>query len=102
MFEGDDFPYWKICMEAYLEAIDVGVYRATTQGFTKPKNPTNLVSDEVHYEKWNAKARNVLLEAFARTSLTVCGTTKTPMHYGRTFVHSMREPRVSVRNAITL
>jgi hypothetical protein len=22
------------------------------------------------------------LEAFARTSLTVCGTTKTPMHYG--------------------
>jgi hypothetical protein len=32
----------------------------------------------------------------------VCGTTKTPMHYGRTFVRSIREPRVSVRNAITL
>jgi hypothetical protein len=47
-------------MEEYLEAIDVGVYRATAQGFTKPKNPANLVGDEVHYEKWNAKARNAL------------------------------------------
>ena len=35
------------------------------------------------------------LEVFARISLTVCGTTKTHMHYGRTFVRSMREPRVS-------
>jgi hypothetical protein len=31
MFEGDDFSYWKIRMEAYPEAIDVGVYRATAQ-----------------------------------------------------------------------
>ena len=78
-------------MEAYLEAIDVGVYRATAQGFLKPKDPANLVGDEVHYKKWNA-----------RTYLTVCGTTKMSMHYGRTFVRSMRKPRVSVRNAITL
>jgi hypothetical protein len=35
MFEGDDFPYWKIHTEVYLEAIDVGVYRAASQGFTK-------------------------------------------------------------------
>jgi hypothetical protein len=60
MFEGDDFPYWKIHMETYLEAIDVGVYRAASQGFTKPKDPANLVGDEVHYEKWNAKARNAI------------------------------------------
>ena len=25
IFEGDDFPYWKIRMEAYLEALDVGI-----------------------------------------------------------------------------
>ena len=31
------------------------------------------------------------LEAFARMSLTVCGTTKTLIHYGRIFVCSMRE-----------
>ena len=42
------------------------------------------------------------LEAFTRMSLTVCGTTKTPMLYSVIFVRSMREPRVSVRNAITL
>ena len=89
-------------MEAYLEALDVGVLRAVLQGFPKPKDPTNLQGDEVQYEKWNAKARNTLLEAFARMSLTVCRTTKMPMHYGRTFVCSMRELRVSLRNAITL
>ena len=89
-------------MEAYLEALDVGVLRATSQGFPKPKDPTNLQGDEVNYEKWNAKARNTLFRGLCKMSLTVCGTTKTPMHYGWTFVHSKREPRVSMRNAITL
>ena len=42
IFEGDDFPYWKIHMEAYLEALDIGVLRAASQGFLKPKDPTNL------------------------------------------------------------
>ena len=37
IFEGDDFPYWKIRMEAYLEALDVGILRATSQGFPKPQ-----------------------------------------------------------------
>ena len=60
IFEGDDFPYWKIRMEVYLEALDVGVLRAASQGFSKPKDPTNLQGDEVNYEKWNAKATNTL------------------------------------------
>jgi hypothetical protein len=51
VFEEDDFSYWKICMEAYLEAIDVGEYKDAAQGFTKPKDPATLVGDEVHYEK---------------------------------------------------
>jgi hypothetical protein len=60
IFEGNNFSYWKIRMEAYLEAIDVRVYRAIAQGFTKPKDPANLISDEVHYKKWNTKGRNAL------------------------------------------
>ena len=40
IFEGDDFPYWKIRMEAYLEALDVGILRAASQGFPKPKDAT--------------------------------------------------------------
>ena len=44
IFEGDDFPYWKIRMEAYL----------------KPRDATNLQGNEVNYEKWNAKAQNTI------------------------------------------
>jgi hypothetical protein len=53
-------------METYLEALDVRVLRAATQGFPKPKNPANLVGDEVHYEKWNAKARNTLFRGLCK------------------------------------
>ena len=66
VFEGDDFPYWKIHMEAYLKAIDVGVLRAATQGFPKPKDLANLQGDEVHYAKWNAKARNTLFRGLCK------------------------------------
>ena len=58
IFDGDDFSYWKISMETYLEALNVGVLRVASQGFPKPKDPANLQGDEVHYEKWNAKTRN--------------------------------------------
>ena len=102
MFEGDDFLYWKIHMEVYLEALDVGVLRAASQIFLKPKDPTNLQGDEVNYEKWNAKARNILFRGLCKDVLTMCGTTRMPMHYGRIFVRSMRKLRVSVRNANTL
>ena len=66
MFDGDDFPYWKICMEAYLEAIDVGVLRAATQGYPKPKDATNLTEDETNHEKWNAKAKNTLFRGICK------------------------------------
>ena len=58
-------------MEAYLEALDVGILRAASQGFPTPKNATQLQDDEVNYEKWNAKARNTILEAFAKMCSTV-------------------------------
>ena len=53
-------------MEAYLEAIDVGVLRAATQGFPKPKDPTNLASDEANYEKWNTKDKNTLFKGLCK------------------------------------
>ncbi|XP_066322131.1 uncharacterized protein [Miscanthus floridulus] len=65
-FEGDEFPYWKIRMETYLEALDVRVLRAAAQGFPKPKDPTNPIGDEIHYEKWNAKARNILFRGLCK------------------------------------
>jgi hypothetical protein len=60
IFDGDDFPYWKIHMEAYLGAIDIGVYKAATQGFSQSRDATQLLGDEVNYQKWSAKAKNTL------------------------------------------
>jgi hypothetical protein len=59
-FVGDDFPYWKIHMEAYLEAIDVGCLRAATEWLPEIKNPTNPSGDEEKYDRWNTKAKNTL------------------------------------------
>jgi hypothetical protein len=66
VFDGDDFLYWKIRMEAYLEAIDIGVYKTATQGFPEPRDPTNLVGEEFNYEKWNAKAKNTLFRGLCK------------------------------------
>jgi hypothetical protein len=66
VFDGDDFPYWKIHMEAYVEAIDIGVYKAATQMFPEPRDPTNLVGEEFNYENWNAKAKNTLFRGLCK------------------------------------
>jgi hypothetical protein len=89
-------------MEAYLEAIDIGVYKAATQGFPEPRDPTNLVGEEFNYEKWNAKAKNTLLETFARMCLIGLEIIKMLMICGWTYVLYMKELGVSVRRDITL
>jgi hypothetical protein len=66
IFEGDDFPYQKIRMEAYLKVIDVGCLRATTEGLPKVKDPANLVGDEEKYDRWNAKAKNALYRGLSK------------------------------------
>ena len=53
-------------METYLEALDVGVLRVASQGIPKPKDPTNLQGDVVHYKKWNAKARNTIFRGLCK------------------------------------
>ena len=64
IFEGDDLR--KIRMEAYLEALDVGILRAASQGFPAPRNAAQLQGDEVNYEKWNAKARNTIFRGLCK------------------------------------
>ena len=53
-------------MEAYLEALDVEILRAASQGFPKPRDPTHLQGDKVNYEKWNAKARNTIYRGLCK------------------------------------
>ena len=47
-------------MEAYLEALDIGILRAASQGFPKPQDVAHPQGDELNYEKWNANVRNTI------------------------------------------
>jgi len=58
MFDGDDFLYWKIWMESYLEACDSKCLKCATEAFTPPTKDTALTPQEQENEKWNAKAKN--------------------------------------------
>ena len=53
-------------MEAYLEALDVRILRAASQGFLKPRDHAHLQGDEVNYEKWNAKVRNTIFRGLCK------------------------------------
>jgi hypothetical protein len=93
VFHGDDFPNWKIRMEAYLEAIDIGVYKAATQGFFEPRDPTNLVGEEFNYEKWNAKAKNTLFRGLCKYVFNRVRNHKNALHEG---TRSEREERYHI------
>jgi hypothetical protein len=102
IFEGDDFPYWKIRIKAYLEAIDVGCLRATTEGLSEVKDPANPIGDKEKYDRWNTKARNALYRGLGKDIFNLVRNKKMLMNYGKTFVLSMRKLRVSMRNATIL
>ena len=102
IFEGDDFSYWKIRMEAYLEALDVEILRAASQGFPKPRDPTHLQGDEVNYEKWNAKARNTIFRGLCKDVFNHVRNHKDAHALWSDICVLHEEPRVSMRNAIIL
>ena len=87
-------------MEAYLEALDVGVLRAASQGFPTPRDPANLQGDEIHYEKWNAKARNTLFRGLCKDNFNRVQNHKDAHALWSDICALYRELRVSVRNAI--
>ena len=70
IFEGDDFPYWKIHMETYLEALDVGILRAASQGFPKPRDAAHPQGDQLNYEKGMQRLETPYLETFVKMCST--------------------------------
>jgi len=66
MFDGDDFPYWKIRMESYLEACDTKCLKAATEGFTPPAKDAAFTPQEQENEKWNAKAKNHIFRGLCK------------------------------------
>jgi hypothetical protein len=101
-FDGDDFPYWKIHMETYLEAIDIEVYQVTTQGFPKPRVLLNLLVMRLIMRNGMQRPKTLFLEVFARMYSTKLEITKILILYGPTFALYMKGPRVILRNVIIL
>ena len=51
VFNGDDFPYWKVRMESYMEAIDTLLYTAAVTGFPTVVDKDKPIMSEQNYEK---------------------------------------------------
>ena len=85
-------------MEAYLEALDVGILRAASQGFPKSQDPTHLQGDEVNYEKWNAKVQNTIFGGLCKDVFNRVRNHKDT----HALWSDMRELRASLRNDIIL
>ena len=62
----EGFPYRKIRMETYLEAIDEWVHTATVVGFPEIADKTKLSSAEKQYDKLNARADNILFHGLGK------------------------------------
>ena len=53
-------------METYLDAINEGVYNVAIVGFPEVKDKTKLSPTEKQYEKFNARARNILFRGLGK------------------------------------
>lgn len=73
------------------------MFTTATQGLPKHKDPTNLIGDEIYYEKQNVKAQTHSSKGFARIYSTEYIILRTLMLFGSIFLHYMSEPRASVR-----
>jgi hypothetical protein len=52
-------------MACYLEAIDLGVWRVTSDRMKPPKNPEKLTTSEEKEVYLNARAKNCLYESLS-------------------------------------
>jgi hypothetical protein len=102
VFYGDDFPYWKIRMEAYLEAIDIGVYKAAIKVSPNLEIPQILWEKSLTMRNRMLRPKTLFLGAFAKMCLIELETTEMLMICGWTYVLYMKELEVSVRRDITL
>ena len=66
VFDGEDFAYWKIHMESYLEAIDTNLHTTVITGFPAMADKDMPTPTELTYDKWNAKARNILFRGLCK------------------------------------
>ena len=71
IFEGDDFPYWKIFMEAYLDALDVEILKATHKASQNLRIPHTFKAMKSIMRNGMQRLETPSLEAFAKMCLTM-------------------------------
>ena len=70
IFEGDDFPYWKIRMEAYLKALDVGI-ELPLKASENLRMLLTFKAMRLTMKNGMQRLKTPSLEAFAKMCLTV-------------------------------
>lgn len=92
-FDGNNFPYWKVRMEAFLHALGDDVWAAVVDGYiiptksvvvgdvttTVPKSHTELTTAEKTMSQSNSKGKNALFMAVGETEfkrISSCKTSK--------------------------
>jgi hypothetical protein len=89
-------------MEAYLDAIDIGVYKATTQGYPNLEMPQTFWVMRTIMRNGTQRPKTLFLRVFVRMCSIELEIEKMLMICGWTFVLYMKVLRVSVRRDIIL
>jgi len=108
LFTGENYPFWKVRMQIFLESIDRGIWDVVLNGLFIPINVVNDVSEPKPFSQWIAdenrlaqydvKARNMIssaltLDVFYRIS--VC----TSAHEMWEILHVTHEGTDNVKHA---
>ncbi|XP_060967078.1 uncharacterized protein LOC133035302 [Cannabis sativa] len=81
MLEGDNYPYWKTKMRAFLRAVDEKVWMSIEEGWSKPtlmeneivipKPMSRWTTNEIERANFNSKALHALFNAASTNQLNV-------------------------------
>jgi hypothetical protein len=64
-FDDTNFPYYIVIMDCYLEVVDLGVRRVTSDGMKPPKNPEKVTTAEEKEIHLNARAKITCMNLLA-------------------------------------
>ena len=94
LFLGTNFPYWKVRMKIYIQAVNYHLWRVILKGpqiflirvdgIDIPKPEENWNDNDMRMEKLNAKAMNVLYCALDSTKFNRISTYSTCWSGGQT------------------
>ena len=76
LFDGTNYAYWKVCMKAFLQALDEKVWLAVEVGWKKPRDtPATWDDGKIKAANFNNRVLNALFsdvtnEEFKKISST--------------------------------